>query len=75
MIRMNSIIEAIKIFANTNPEKLCIADENMQLTYRDYFRLIRKIAFCFKQMDICEKCKVIVEAIEGVKLIVKEFTE
>jgi len=69
---MNSIIEAIKIFANTNPEKLCIADENMQLTYRDYFRLIRKIAFCFKQMDICEKCKVIVEANQNVYFVAIE---
>lgn len=69
----NSIVEAIEVSAVRNPSKLCIVDESLQMTYSDYLRLIKKIAFNFKCMGISEGCKVVVEANQSVYYLAIEL--
>ncbi len=54
-----SIIEYIKQFADETPDKLAIIDENMELTYKEYWNKIVSVASYLKKIG-CKKEEYIV---------------
>ena len=47
-----SVVEAVFSYSNTQPEKLCLADESRAVTYAQYKDEICRIASALKSMGI-----------------------
>ena len=64
-----SIVEAILHFAETQPEKLCLVDDNNELTYAEYAEKIRKYAGYFKKIGFTSDSRVVIEANQSVEYL------
>lgn len=69
MILKNSIFEAVYENAKECPDKLCVADEECALTYREYFSLIAKYSSLLSSMGIGKGDRVVVEASQTAKYL------
>ena len=63
---VNSIVEAVFRYADTQPEKLCLADDFGEVTYGQYRDKIRHYAACFADMGLKETDTVVVEACQTI---------
>ncbi len=61
-----SIVEAVLYYSEKQPDKLCVADDRLSVTYREYSRLIRKYAALFQKLGIRKGEAVVVEACQSV---------
>ena len=59
---IQSIVEAVFQHAQTQPDKLCLADDFGQVTYREYCAKIRQYAAVFQQAGLKKEDAVVVEA-------------
>lgn len=70
---VRSVVEAVFTHAQTQPEKLCIADESRALTYAEYKNEICRLAYQLTQMGIKKDDKVVVEAFQTVEYLALEL--
>lgn len=68
-----SIVEAVFCHAKTQPEKLCLADDNYTVTYSEYADLIAKYAGCFVAQGIQKEDRVVVEACQAIDYLAIEL--
>lgn len=69
----NSIVEAVFCHAQAQPEKLCLADDNYSVTYREYADMIAKYAGCLSQEGISKGDRVVVEACQTIDYLAIEL--
>lgn len=62
----NSIVEAVFHYADTQPDKLCLADDYGQVTYLQYRRKIQSYAACFQDAGVAAGDRVVVEACQTI---------
>lgn len=65
----SSIVEAVLYYSNTQPGKLCLADDYGKVTYLEYAEKIRKYARCFVNMGIEKGDRVVVEACQTIEYL------
>lgn len=59
---VNSIVEAVFHYADTQPDKLCLVDDFGQVTYQQYRERIQRYAAWFRQIGLKAADTVVVEA-------------
>ena len=64
-----SIVEAVFSYASSQPDKLCLADDNGQATYSEYAAKIRRYASVFAGMGLKSGDTVIVEACQTINYL------
>ena len=69
----NSIVEAVFHYAETQPEKLCLADDTSSVTYAEYAGKIRKYAGAFKAAGIKADDKIVVEASQTIEYLAMQL--
>lgn len=71
---MNSIVEAIYKHSINNPNKLYVIEQNRNISYHDFFDLIKKYAYNLKnKYNVLKNDYVIVECIQSIDYFVVEF--
>jgi len=68
-----SIVEAVFHYAETQPDKLCLADDRASVSYKEYAVLIKKYAVCFDNFGLKAGDKVVVEACQTVDYLAIEL--
>lgn len=68
-----SIVEAVLHYANIQPNKLCLADDNEKVSYKEYADRILKFASFFSSAGIQNKDFVIVEATQTIDYLAIEL--
>lgn len=68
-----SIVEAVFSYAQTHPDKLCLADENRAVTYAEYKNEICSMAALLKKLGIKKDKKVVAEASQTVEFLALEL--
>ena len=68
-----SIVEAVFHYSNTQPDKMCLIDDNSQVTYKEYAEKIKKYATCFDKMGLQAKDTVVVEACQTIDYLAIEL--
>ena len=68
-----SIVEAVFHYSNTQPDKMCLIDDNSQVTYKEYAEKIKKYATCFDKMGLQAKDTVVVEACQTIEYLAIEL--
>lgn len=69
----NSVVEAVFSYAETQGEKLCLADEKCEVTYKEYKNLICRLAALLKNKGIDKYDKVVIEASQTVEFLATEL--
>ena len=69
----NSIVEAVFHYAEAQPEKLCLADDNSKVTYAEYAELISRYAYIFAKDGIGANDNVVIEATQTVNYLAIEL--
>ncbi len=69
----NSVVEAVFSHAETQGEKLCLADEKSEVTYKEYKSLICRFAAALKNEGIGKEDKVVIEASQTVEFLATEL--
>lgn len=54
----NSIVEAVFYYADFQPDKLCLVDDENSVNYRQFADKIKQYAGCFSQLGIVADDKV-----------------
>ncbi len=70
---VSSIAEAVFRHAETSPNKLCLADDGGNVTYRQYVDTICRYISCFKELGIYEQDKVVIEATQTIDYLAIEL--
>lgn len=68
-----SVVEAVMYYAENQPDKLCIADDDNALTYREYADKILKYATVLTQLGVKKTDKVVFEACQTVDYLALEL--
>ena len=68
-----SIVEAVFHYADVQPDKLCLVDDEGQVTYKEYADKIKKYAQCFVNAGLKEKDAVVVEACQTIDYLATEL--
>lgn len=66
---IHSIVEAVFHHAQTQPDKLCLADDTGKVTYREYAQRIREYAGMFAGDGIGSGDRVVVEACQTIEYL------
>lgn len=66
---MQSVVEAIFHYADIQPEKLCLADDNEKVTYNQYRDRITRMAACLQAEGIGAGDAVVTEACQTVEYL------
>ena len=69
-----SIVEAIFHYADTQSDKLCLADDNGKVSYSEYANKISRYAKCFIDLGINKDDKVVVEACQTIDYLAIELS-
>ena len=69
----NSIVEAVLYHANIQPNKLCLVDDDNQITYKVYADKIRKYASVFSRLGVKFNDKVVVESCQTIDYLAIEL--
>ncbi len=69
----HSIVEAVFAHAKTQPEKLCLADDNGQVTYAEYADKIARYARFFVDCGIQKGETVVIEAAQTIEYLAIEL--
>lgn len=69
----NSIVEAVLHYAQTTPDKLCLADDNGKVTYKEYSEKILRLATVFSNDGIGMGDAVVVEACQTIDYLAVEL--
>lgn len=68
MIR--SIIEALEHFSKETPDRLCIADDNSEYTYREMWQKVEIYAAALKKRNVQKEDKIVVECTQDARYLV-----
>jgi len=69
----NSIVEAVFHHAAVTPEKLCLVDDNGQVTYREYADQISRLAGFFRKEGVQKGDRVVIEACQTIEYLAIEL--
>lgn len=58
---MNSIAEYVYKYAQTTPKRICLIDDSGITSYKDYWNMVEKLAFTFKNHGVNVGSNVVVE--------------
>lgn len=61
-MKFNSVLEAIKHYAEISPDKICIRDFGGSICYKDYFEKIKSFAECLANRGVSKGQYVVVSA-------------
>lgn len=64
-----SIVEALKVNAKLNPDKLCIGDKKKKATYSEFWTIVRKAATYFKANGVKKDDMVVVRGVQKVEFV------
>lgn len=70
---MNSIVEAVFYYGKVQPEKLCLVDDNSQVTYGEYVDKICRFAGFFSKEGLRKQDTVVVEACQTIDYLAIEL--
>lgn len=70
---VKSIVEAVFNYAEKTPDKLCLADETLSVTYAEYKKLICKIATVLKSANVKADDKVVIEATQTISYLATQL--
>ena len=68
-----SVVEAVFSYSETQPDKLCLADEKRAVTYAQYKNEICRIATALKDMGIVKGDRIVIEASQTVEFLATEL--
>ena len=68
-----SVVEAVFSYSETQPDKLCLADESRAVTYAQYKEEICRMAAALKAMGIEKGDRIVIEASQTVDFLVAEL--
>ena len=68
-----SIVEAVFHYVDVQPDKLCLVDDNGQVTYKEYADKIKKYAQCFTNAGLKSGDAVVVEAWQTIDYLATEL--
>ena len=68
-----SVVEAVFSYSETQPDKLCLADESRAVTYAQYKEEICRMAAALKAMGIEKGDRIVIEASQTVEFLVAEL--
>lgn len=69
----HSIVEAVLHYADTQPDKMCLIDDDGQVTYKEYSEKIKRYATCFAEAGLKAKDTVVVEACQTIDYLAIEL--
>ncbi len=69
----NSIVESVFFHAEKTPDKIALADDNKQLTYKEYAALIKHYAQIFKSRGVGKNNTVVAEAQQSADYLAAEL--
>ncbi len=70
---VKSVIEAVIQGAARHPDKLCLADDNSRVTYREYQDKIERFAACLQSKGVKKNDAVVIEACQTVDYLALEL--
>lgn len=68
-----SIVEAVLHYAEIQPDKLCLVDDDSQVTYKEYAEKLRKYADVFTKAGLTAGDAVVVEACQTIDYLATEL--
>ena len=68
-----SVVEAVFSYSETQPQKLCLADEKRAVTYAEYKAEICRMAAALRAMGIEKGDKVVIEASQTVEFLATQL--
>lgn len=68
-----SIVEAVFHYSETQPDKLCLADDKVKVTYKEYAEKILKFSTVFGKYGLRNGDKVVVEACQTIDYLAIEL--
>ncbi len=73
MIKVNSIVEALKVNAEITPEKFCVGDKRKQATYSEFWTMVRKAATYAKANGVKKGDIVVLRGVQKVEFALAVF--
>lgn len=68
-----SIVEAVLSYADTQPDKLCLADDGIEVTYKQYSEKIRKYSACLLSLGLEKGDSIVIESCQSVDYLALEL--
>lgn len=68
-----SIVEALKVNAELTPDKLCVGDKKKQLTYAEFWEIVKKTAFYLKNRGVKQGDIVVIRGAQKVEFLAAVF--
>ena len=68
-----SVVEAVFSYSETQPDKLCLADEKRAVTYAQYKDEICRIAAALKDMGVVKGDRIVIEASQTIEFLAAEL--
>ena len=72
-VKFDSVVQAVYEHAVINPDKLCLADDDREVTYKEYKEYIGKLAGYYKTLGIEKNDNVVIEATQSIELLGTEL--
>jgi len=71
--QISSIVEALKINAEKTPDKLCVGDKKNQVTYKQFWNMVKKAAVYLQEKGVQKGDMVVIRGAQKVEFLLGVF--
>lgn len=71
--QISSIVEALKINAEKTPDKLCVGDKKNQVTYKEFWNMVKKAAVYLQEKGVQKGDMVVIRGAQKVEFLLGVF--
>lgn len=71
--QISSIVEALKINAEKTPDKLCVGDKKNQVTYKEFWSMVKKAAVYLQEKGVQKGDMVVIRGAQKVEFLLGVF--
>lgn len=71
--QISSIVEALKINAEKTPDKLCVGDKKNQVTYKEFWNMVKKVAVYLQEKGVQKGDMVVIRGAQKVEFLLGVF--
>ena len=71
--QISSIVEALKINAEKTPDKLCVGDKKNQVTYKEFWNMVKKAAVYLQEKGVQKGDMVVIRGAQKVEFLLGAF--
>ncbi|WP_428244978.1 class I adenylate-forming enzyme family protein [Eubacterium sp. Marseille-QA0814] len=72
--QISSIVEALKINAEKTPDKLCVGDKKNQVTYKQFWNMVKKAAVYLQEKGVQKGDMVVIRGAQKVEFLLGVFS-